>query len=112
MEQIKTITVFAKEVKNEKQKFIACTANIANKWYKIKFTKASGIEVKENGLYEVVVDIDDCSLERGKEIENKKGKMVKQNDTLWINKVMDINHYTEEQMKERNRTTMASVFGE
>lgn len=109
---IKTIEVYAKEVKKDKQSFIACTANINNRWYKIKFNKDCNEWAKEKGIYELVVDIDNISMERGKEIENSKGKKVMQNDTLWIKSVISLTHYTEEQMRERNRVTMNSVFGD
>ena len=112
METIRTIIIHSQEIKKEKQQFIASSAEINGKWYKIKFTKDCADTPKYRGLYELVIDFDTCSLERGKQFTNSKGESVKGNDTIWVRHIVGIRKVTEEELKERNRNDMASVFGE
>lgn len=112
MKDIETFVLYAKEIKHDKNTFIVCSAHIGEKWYKVKFNRDCPVEVKEKGIYDLSVNIDDCSLERGKKITNKEGKEVVTNDILWISNVVTLRKYTEEELRERNRTVMGSVFGD
>ena len=111
METIRTITLHAQEVKKEKQTFIACSAEINNKWYKIKFTKECDGAPKKKGLYELTIDFDECSVEAGKHYTNSKGKDGVENDTIWVRHIVGLRQHTEEELKAANRMAMGNIFG-
>lgn len=112
MENNRTLTIYTKEVRKEKQVFFASDAIINGKWYKIKFTKECNKSPKEKGIYELIVSIDSCSLEKGKKYVDKEGISKTENDIIWVREVVNLRKYTEDELKELNRATMIGVFGE
>lgn len=108
-----TFKISAKEIKKNDGTgtFVSCSAKINNNWYKIKFTKDCTVSIKTRGLYDITVKVDDMSRQKGKEKVNKGGKKVKENDTIWINSVVNLRKYTKEEMDEINRKDLAEVFG-
>lgn len=108
---IQQIIVHAQEVKKEKQSFIACSAEIANKWYKIKFTKDCFNSPREKGLYHITLDFDKCSVEFGKRYTNSRGEQGVANDTIWVREIVQIRKFTEEELKAQNRMAMRNIFG-
>ena len=109
---LRKIELHAQEIKKEKQSFIACSAQISGNWYKIKFTKDCENAPKKKGIYTLIVNLDDCSLEIGKPYTTKNGKKGISNSIIWVRKIHEITAYTEEDMKNKNRTVLSSVFGE
>lgn len=112
MENVRTLTIYAKEIKKEKQSFIVCTAVIKDKWYKIKFTKDCEITPKTKGIYDLTINFDNCSRELGKPFKDANGKKGISPDIIWVRKCESLRKYTEEELKERNRVSMTDVFGE
>lgn len=111
MNTIRTITLHAQEVKKDKQTFIACSAEINKKWYKIKFTRECNDSPKIKGLYELVIDFDNCSVEKGKPYTNSKGKQAIANDVIWVRHIVGIRMHTEEELRAANRMAMSELFG-
>lgn len=111
METKRTITLHAQEIKKEKQTFIACSAEINNTWYKVKFTKECANAPRTRGLYELTIDFDMCSVEAGKKYTNKKGKEAYSNPTIWVRGIVDIRKHTEEELRAKNRDAMNAIFG-
>lgn len=111
METIRTITIHAQEIKKEKQSFIACSAEIGDKWYKIKFTKDCDGTPKRKGLYELTIDFDECSVEKGRAYTNSKGREGVANDTIWVRHIVGLRAYTEEELRAENRMAMNNIFG-
>lgn len=107
---VRTITIHAREVKIEKLNFIACDANINNTWYKIKFTKDCETTPKKKGLYDLTINLDDCSLQRGKAYTTKNGKKGTENSTIWVRNVIKLRAYTEEELQKINREGMLAAF--
>lgn len=112
MNTVRTIKMSAQEVKRDNKKFIACSAEINGKWYKIKFTQDCINSPKTRGIYELTIDFDECSIEKGKKYENAKGKEGISNDTIWVKCIAGIRKYTEEELKATNRMAMSAIFGE
>lgn len=109
---IRKITIHSQEVRKDKQTFIASSAEINKKWYKIKFTKECVDAPKTKGLYELTIDFDECSIEKGRPYTNSSGKKGVANDTIWVRHIVGIRKYTEEELKTANRMAMSSLFGE
>lgn len=112
METIRHITIHAQEVKKDKQCFVACSAEINGKWYKIKFTKDAVEAPKIKGLYELVIDFDECSVERGKSYVKNDGTIGIANDTIWVRHIVGIRAYSVDELKAKNRAAMNEIFGE
>lgn len=114
MSNIKTITLHTQEVRKDKQVFYTNTAEIRGKWYKIKFTKTcDNADIPhERGLYELKVDVDNLSLQRGKPYTDNQGKRVVNNDILWVKSVIQLRKYTDDDFKDANRIVMSEVFGD
>ena len=112
MENMKQIKITAREIKKDKQVFIACSSEINKKWYKIKFIKECTGVPKKAGLYELTIDLNECSLERGKTYTKKNGEIGYENDTIWVKTIAGLRPYTAEELAEMNRVTMAGIFGE
>ncbi len=110
METIRTLKVFAKEIAKDKQKFITCSALIADKWYKIKFNKECTGIPRERGVYDITIDIADTSYQRGAMYTNKKGESARSNDIIWIKSIKEIRKYTDDELREQNREVMLAVF--
>lgn len=109
---VRTITLHSQEVKKEKQTFIASSAEINGKWYKIKFTQDCEGAPKKRGLYDLTIDFDNCSIEAGKRYTNSKGKSGVANDTIWVRHIVGLRQYTEEELKAANRMAMGNIFGD
>lgn len=107
---IRKITIHAREVKKDKQSFIACTAEIGGRWYKIKFVKGCAKAPQLKGLYELTIDFDNCSIERGRKYVTNDGREGRDRDTIWVKEITEIRKYTDEEMKEMNRNAMFALF--
>lgn len=112
METIHTFTMTVKEVRKGTQSFLVGMANIANKWYKIKFNRSCNDTPKERGIYDITIDFDSCSVERGKKYTREDGTEDIGNDTIWIANIVNLRKWSDEDMRERNRKNMAEIFGE
>lgn len=108
---IRKITIHSQEIRKDKQTFVASSAEINKKWYKIKFTKECVDSPKTKGLYELTIDFDDCSIEKGKPYTNNAGKKGISNDTIWVRNIVGIRKYSDEELKAENRNEMSAVFG-
>lgn len=109
---VRKIVIHAQEIKKDKQTFIACSSEINKKWYKIKFTKDVTDAPRKKGLYDLTIDFDECSLEKGKQYTNEKGKKGIANDTIWVRHIVALRQYSDDELKALNRVSMGSVFGE
>lgn len=105
------ITILVKEIKKDKQTFYVSSAKIGETWYKIKFVKECIGAPVHSGKYELTIDFDFCSFEKGKVYTNKKGKDLPENDIIWVKKIVDIREYSEEELREENREKMSAIFG-
>ena len=110
MSTIRTIKIFAKEVRKDKQSFIACTTQIKDKWYKIKFTRECNSIPNSRGVYELKIDVADTSYQKGETYINKQGKKAQGNDIIWVRKIAEIRQYTEEELRENNAIVMGAIF--
>ena len=110
--RIKTITVYAKTVKLEKQTFVTCSTKINNKWYKVKFNRTCLEKPAEQGIYIITIDLLNCSIENGVNYINKDNTIQKSNDTLWIKKLIEIRKKSEEELAEENLTKLENIFNE
>lgn len=110
METIRKITLHAQEVKKDKQSFVACSAEINKKWFKIKFTKSCNNAPKTSGLYELTIDFDNCSIEKGKPFTTKSGRKGVANDIIWVREITAIRKYTDEELRAANRIGMSAIF--
>lgn len=109
MERIKTIQINAKEIKKDKQTFIACSAKIGNNWYNIKFRQECEISPKQKGIYELTIDLNNCSMETGKYFTKEDGTTNKRNDTIWVKKVNNLRKFNEEEMQDLNATKFENI---
>lgn len=112
MANTRTFTIHGQEIKKDKTKFIAFSANICDVWYKIKFTQNCNDVPKEKGLFELTIDLADCSFENGKTYTAQDGTIKSANHIIWIRKIKEVRKYTEEELAERNRIVMEGIFGE
>lgn len=112
MNKEQIIFLYAKEIKTEKGKFYASTANINGKWYKIKFVDTCAIKPKKEGFYYLTLNIEDCCLQAGKLYTKKDGTLSKGSPTIWVREATKIRAETEEEAKERNIKSMAGVFAD
>ena len=107
---IRTIEIYAKEIKNDKQCFISATTKINGVWFKVKFTKECLNNPRTKGIYRLTINFDDCSIEKGEYYENKKGEPRRGNSIIWINKILRIEKKSEEELKEDNRKAFEDIF--
>ena len=112
MENIRTIQISAQQIVAGNSKFIACTTKIGDKWYKVKFPQKCEGAPKEKGLYDLTINFDNCSIERGKPYTSKSGKKGISNDTIWVRKIDSLRAYTEEDYKAKTRLEMGAIFGD
>lgn len=112
METIRTIKLHAQEIKKEKQTFIACSTEINGKWFKVKFTKDCETTPKIKGLYDLTIDFDECSVEKGKKFTTSKGKSGVSNDIIWVRHIVNLRRYSDDELKAENRNDLSKIFGE
>lgn len=112
MAKIKVINTYTQEIKKDKQTFLVTSSEINGKWYKVKFTKSAGNVITEKGLGELKINLDDCSLEYGKEVAGKNGKKYKSNDIIWVRKAVDYRPLTEEELRAMEMAKFDEVFGD
>lgn len=106
------ILVHAQEVKLDNKKFITCSAEINKKWYKIKFTQDCEGAPKKRGLYDLIIDFDDCSIERGKQYTRKDGTIGINSDTIWVRKIVNNHQWSDDELTEANRVMLQNIFGD
>lgn len=111
METVRTIILHAQEIKKDKQSFIACSAEINGKWYKIKFTKECDGTPKTKGIYDLTIDFDECSIEVGKKYTTTNGKYGVSNDIIWVRSIVGLRKHSEEELKADNRIQLGKIFG-
>lgn len=110
MENVQIITIYAKEIKTEKNKFLTFTTRIKDTYYKVKFTREVRDIPAEKGTYELTIDLDNVSIQCGEVVTTKSGKQVQENDTLWIKHIVGIRKYTQDDYKEVNRLKVEELF--
>lgn len=109
----KTFKISAREVKQEGNKsFIACSTKVGERYFKVKFTKDCETQPKKRGLYDLTVDLDKCSLQRGDKYTTKQGYEAEGQPTIWVREVIKLRAYTEEELAEINRAKFEAAFGE
>lgn len=108
---IETIVLHAQKVENGNQSFIACSAEIRGRWFKIKFNKTCEGAPTERGLYDLTFNFDDCSVENGRIYTRNNGDTGISNDTIWIKKIIELRKYSETELAEMNRANMCRIFG-
>ena len=112
MTTVKTINLYTQEIKKDKQTFLVSSTEIKGKWYKVKFTKSCGNVANEKGLGELEINLEDCSLEHGKETVGKNGKKFKTNDIIWVRKIISYRPLTEEELRAKEMAKFDEVFGD
>lgn len=112
METVRTITIYSKEVKDGKKTFVVSSAKIGERWYKIKFVQGCAESPKTSGVYNLTIDFDDCSLEKGKPYTSATGRQGISNDTIWVRHIVGLTKYTEDDLKHTNRAVFEGIFGE
>ena len=113
MENIKSLTISAKAVKNaEGKSFIACSVKIKGVWYKVKFTQEGANAPRKVGRYDIEVNANKCSVEKGKAYVDKKTQEErKSNDKIWIKELVSIHQWTDEELAEANSKYIDEIFG-
>lgn len=113
MEKTQKLTIYAKEIKmNDGKAFVAFTTLVKTKWFKVKFTRNCLTTPKEKGMYHLTIDVNDVSIEKGKFYTDKNGVKKQGSPTIWINKVVELSKYTEEELKQIREAKLESVFGD
>ena len=107
-----TIKVSGKYVKNGDRKFPAFTSCINGEWYKVKFTRNCPNAPTTNGVFDVTINIDNCSIGKGEPYTTKAGVSRISNPTIWVHNVIALRQYTDDDFKEQNRAKFAEIFGE
>lgn len=107
---IRTFKIAAREVTHENQKFIACSTKIGDKYFKVKFTKDCATQPRKRGLYDITLNTDKCSIERGKKYINKQGYEAEGQPTIWVKEVDNLRAYTEEELNAINEAKFKAVF--
>lgn len=107
---IRTIKIHSQQINKDGKKFIASSAQIGDKWFKIKFTQECNIQPKTKGLYDLTFNFDDASVEAGKKYTNKEGEKGVAPMTIWIKNVVNLRKYSDEELREDNRTKLAFIF--
>lgn len=109
----KLFKISAREVKQEKgASFIACSTKIGERYFKVKFTKDCLTQPKKRGLYDLLVDINKCSLQKGDKYINKQGFEAEGQPTIWVREVINLRPYTEEELNAINEAKFEAVFGD
>lgn len=109
-ENLRTIKLHAQEVKKEKQQFITCSTEIKGIWYKVKFTKDCEKLPKKKGLYDLTINLNNCSIEKGKTYTNNDGVKLKNNDIIWVREVVALRMFSEDELQEMNLATLRGIF--
>ena len=113
MENTQKLTIYAKEIKlGDGKSFVAFTTLVKTKWFKVKFTRNCLTTPKEKGMYHLTIDVNDVSIENGHFYTDKNGVKKQGNPTIWINKVVELSKYTEEELKQIREAKLESVFGD
>ena len=103
-----TIQCYAREIKTEKNSFIAVTSQINGKYYKIKFKKECNNVPRKKGLFHLTLDVDEISVQYSKTYVGKDGKVREENPTIWVDDIIEIKYFTAEELKAINRDKVSS----
>ena len=109
---VRTFKISAREVKQEKNSFIACSTKVGNSYFKIKFTKDCITQPRKRGLYDLTIDTNKCSIENGKKYINKQGFEAIGQPTIWVKEAITLRAYTEEELAKINDEKFAQAFAE
>lgn len=110
MENTLKFKLHAREVKYENINFISCSAEIKNRWFKIKFTKDCEVSPQKRGLYDIEINPDECSIVKGGLFFRKDGTQGEENPTIWVRNVVNLRRWTEDEMKAENRAKFDEFF--
>lgn len=96
----RTFKVYGKEITTKDgNKFVVLSTAYNEEFYKFKFKKACTSNIQLKGVYDVVVDLNDISVQRGKIKTKEDGTEFKENATIWVDKVISIRKYSDEELK-------------
>lgn len=107
---IRTIKIHSQQINKDGKKFIASSAEIGGRWFKIKFTQECNIQPKTKGLYDLTFNFDDASVEAGKKYVKSNGESGVSPITIWVKNVIKLRKYTDEELREDNRAKLAFIF--
>lgn len=106
----KTIRIYGKEVKTEKNSFITFSSKINNRYYKIKFTKDVDGVPKRKGVYNLTVNTKDISVQNGGKYEAKDGTIKDGTPTLWIKSFVTITKVPQDVLDAENKKVVDAIF--
>ena len=99
-----------KEITNGNTKFPACTAKYNGQWFKVKFTRECENSPKTRGVYRLVFESGDGSIENGKKFTRKDGTTGIGNATIWVRKITSITKYSDEELSKMNGEELDKVL--
>ena len=106
----KTFRIYGKEIKTEKNSFIAFSTKINNRYFKVKFTKDVDGVPKRKGVYNLTVNMKDISVQNGAKYEAKDGTIKDGTTTLWIRNLISVNKVSQEILDAENEKTVYELF--
>lgn len=112
MGKIKTIEIYAKEVKSDRNIFYAYSTKIGDSYYKVKFTKSVANAPRERGIYKLTFDSSIASIESGKPYTTKDGYEAIGNPTIWVTSIINLEPLSNEEIAARNEAKFKAVFGD
>lgn len=105
----RTFRISAKDIKKKdgSGSFISCSAKIGDSWYRVKFTQDCERSPRKRGLYDITVDYNSMSIQKGKVRD-----AYTENDTIWVKEIKKIRKYTDDELNTMNAEKLSKVFGE
>lgn len=111
MSNQRTFKVYAKEITTKDGKsFVALTTGYNDVFYKFKFKKACTTNIQLKGVYDVVVDLNDISVQKGKIVARADGTEYKENSTIWVEKTISIRKYSDDELKAQQLNKNFELF--
>lgn len=107
----RTFKVYAKEINTKDgNKFVSLSTSYNGEFYKFKFKKVCTSNIQLKGVYDVVLDLNDISVQAGKIKTNKDGQEYKENATIWVEKVVSIRKYSDDELKAQQLNRNFELF--
>lgn len=104
----RTFRISAKDIKKKdgSGSFISCSAKIGDSWYRVKFTRDCESSPRKRGLYDITVDDNSMSIQKGKVRD-----AYIENDTIWIREIKKMHKYTDDEINAMNTEKISKLFG-
>lgn len=103
--------VYSKEVATKDGRtFLVHSTTYNGVYFKLKFKRECERVIAIKGIYDLIIELGDVSVQRGKIKTLDDGREILEPSIIWVSKVKDLRKYTDEELKAKQIESLQEMF--